>query len=130
MANRVLTWILLVIAAFVCAAIAQYLVVVVFDMFDGARGARVALSSWKQMVYGFASGLAFTLAPALLIAKEPRRAALVLFVIGVLWWVLPPVYMLMSYDYMRYRAGDIALPTAAAVIGGLVAVLFARAKAA
>jgi len=130
MLYRALKWILVLIVAFMAAALAEGLIDTVFDAFDGVQG-HAALSVWQQMVKAFGSGLAFTLVPAL-IPFRLRYVAPVVFTIGVLVGVLPTVYLLMSHEYLRERAsqdvGKLALPIAADVVGGAVAVLIARWK--
>ena len=128
MLYKALTWILLLIVAYLAAAVAGSVVAAIVDALDGHPG-RLAPSVSMQMVYAFCYQLAFTLAPCY-VPTALRHVAPTMFAIGVLLRVGPPVYMFMSYPYIRERAsqdiGAYVYPMIAGILGGVTAVMIDR----
>ena len=128
MLYKALLWIFLLIVAFLAASVVGSLAGTVADALDG-RTYRTTPGVSMQMVFAFVYQLAFTLAPSL-VPTRLRHVAPVMFAIGVLLRVVPTVYPIMAYPYMRERAsqniGAYVYPVIAGILGGVAALIIAR----
>lgn len=73
----------------------------------------------------FFAGVTRVLFPAV-ISPRPWLVAIVMFAVDFLLRVGPVAYMLMSYEYMRYRAPEMYPYVAAGAVGGLLGLLLVR----
>lgn len=79
----------------------------------------------ESSTQAFFAGVTRVLFPAVL-SPKPWRVGIIMFALDTLLRAGPVAYMLLSYEYMRYRAPEMITYAVAGVVGGLLGLLLVR----